>query len=132
MRYRDQLFAGMQSGLIAMVGLFGLAGCSDDGERAPLSIPGGETPPGVEGPCVIPNEGCPCDAEGRSVDCGTVEAREGDDVICLEGQRTCTDGVWGSCEGGFRTQLYAPLHGQGLHTLALAGSGASCNNVCTP
>jgi hypothetical protein len=121
-------------GLLGLaLGLSALAGCSDDGERAPRTIPGGETPPGnLQGPCVIPNEGCACDDEGRSVDCGTVEAREGDDVICLEGQRTCTDGVWGACEGGFRTQVYAPLSGRGLHTLALAGTGASCNNVCTP
>src|SRR5688572_5136091 len=131
---RSSVLLNRRYGLLGLtLGLSALAGCSDDGERAPRTIPGGETPPSnVEGPCVIPNEGCACDDEGRSVDCGTVEAREGDDVICLEGQRTCTDGVWGACEGGFRTQVYAPLSGRGLHTLALAGTGASCNNVCTP
>ncbi len=122
----------MSGAAVALLAALALAGCSDDGEHAPRTIPGGETPGKVEGPCVIPNQGCACDEEGRSVDCGTVEARDGDDVICLEGLRTCTDGVWGECEGGLRTQIYAPLSGKGLQTLALAGSGSSCNNVCTP
>ena len=77
-------------------------------------------------------EGCACSVEGATVDCGTVEARSGDNVVCLRGKRSCTNGVWGTCAGDQRVQIYAPLGRPGLGAQSLAGSSTSCGNVCDP
>ena len=40
-----------------------------------------------------------CDEEGARIDCGTVSEHRGKYIICTEGHRTCTNGVWGPCQG---------------------------------
>lgn len=81
-------------------------------------------------PCRFPQEGCACEEEGARTDCGTVESRDGDDVVCLDGERTCSDGRWGECEPASRSLIYAPLGGSGL--LAQAPTATTCGNVCAP
>src|SRR5882724_10074828 len=63
----------------------------------------GSEPTGREIPpvtaCNTPQEGCPCDNDADVVDCGSVVRHSGDYTACSMGQRTCTDGKWGACEG---------------------------------
>lgn len=81
--------------------------------------------------CQTPNEGCPCDTEGKVVECGHEASRVGDRVTCVMGERTCHDGEWGSCSATtMTTQQLAP--GQ-LDLLAVAQNPTPCTaNLCDP
>ena len=118
--------------VIAVALLWLTAACGSEPDRAPLVVDGTPSPPDVLDPCRFAQEGCECAEEGSAADCGTVEARDGDDVVCLNGERRCTDGRWGACEASSRSLIYAPLDAGGLRVQALAGSAAGCGNVCAP
>ncbi|MGH7282207.1 MAG: hypothetical protein ACRELY_11825 [Polyangiaceae bacterium] len=49
--------------------------------------------------CDTDRVGCPCYNEGASFDCGRVHRHSGTYESCADGNSTCTNGVWGACEG---------------------------------
>jgi len=109
-----------------------LVACSSPDRPAGLgNVDGGPNmaPPSVD-TCDTPNQGCECDKQGESVDCGQVERVSGDYVSCSMGRRTCDDGRWGACIGDGIATLRIPA-GQ-KRTLAL-GKGTTCpDNPCDP
>lgn len=87
----ELLFAGL---VVAFLG------CSD-AHLPPLESleTPGDTPPGGIDRCWTSNEGCACESEGVSADCGRVEAVHGDYVTCSPGTTVCRDGRWSECTG---------------------------------
>jgi hypothetical protein len=51
------------------------------------------------GRCSAPASGCPCDVEGKRIECGTLRERFGDYVRCTPAYRSCAGGVWSDCAG---------------------------------
>ena len=49
--------------------------------------------------CAMPNDGCPCDSPGQTIECGHIKTRSGDYVTCEMGKRTCVAGTWSTCIG---------------------------------
>jgi hypothetical protein len=80
--------------------------------------------------CNTPQTGCPCDTEAKVVDCGSVVRHSGDYTACSMGQRTCTDGKWGECEGDKIAML--PDATPGVQTEGLGTSKACIDNPCDP
>lgn len=70
--------------------------CGDD-ERPGLTGGSGTKNQTAPERCATPNEGCECEREGASVDCGRVEEEHGDYVTCSMGTRWCTGGKWTAC-----------------------------------
>lgn len=48
-------------------------------------------------PCATHETGCPCDTEGELLECGSIQERRGDYLICKRGFRTCSDEMWSEC-----------------------------------
>jgi hypothetical protein len=40
-----------------------------------------------------------CGEEGARIERGTVSEHHGSYVVCSKGDRTCSNGVWGPCDG---------------------------------
>ncbi len=81
--------------------------------------------------CATPNDGCPCTTEGQVVACGSEASREGNRVTCVDGDRTCTGGVWAACVA--KTVTTMDLSAGSLVPLAVATNPAVCAaNVCDP
>jgi hypothetical protein len=103
---------------LAMVGA-----CSDDRVRTPIlgggSLAGG---PGIPDPCATPNEGCACDIEGETLDCGRIREQFDDYVTCQMGTRTCTDGAWSACTGDRITVKSTAAGTPGLDTQGLGAA----------
>ncbi len=54
-------------------------------------------------------------------------------MVCLEGQRSCTAGVWGICSNDRQVKKFAPAPASaGLRLQDLADAGVSCNDACDP
>jgi hypothetical protein len=51
----------------------------------------------IADPCANHATGCPCDVEGRAIECGIVRQQFGDYLRCTPGYRTCQNGAWGDC-----------------------------------
>ncbi len=116
--------------LLASLGLLAVASsCGDD--RPGAAVDGFNNDP--EGLCATPSTGCPCGPEGASTGCGTVKQQIGDYVQCSMGNRKCTGGRWGECNG---TRIVTKSHSVGgsLRGLALSTAPASCAaiNPCDP
>jgi hypothetical protein len=103
--------------------------CGDDQRPALVTGVGPSTPP-VGNSCALSAEGCACSTPGATVACAETEAIEGDEIVCIEGHRTCTDGRWGACSNELRTKKLARPSGARLQ--ALADAGAPCGNPCDP
>ncbi|HWA77136.1 MAG TPA: hypothetical protein VG937_32595 [Polyangiaceae bacterium] len=103
------------------------------GEEHHPGLVGGIDPsrPGIGDSCATAAEGCACSTEGASVACGETESVAGDEVVCLEGERTCVSGRWSACSAERRTKKYVP-GSSGSRWLALADAGAPCMNKCDP
>jgi len=117
----------------AVVWAVGGAACGPGDEPLPprTERPDAEVGDAGTGPCT----------EGATRTCTIVVGEHGDVVTCLEGLRTCRDGVWSECEG---TMGYNPL----LHadageddppdcpvppwTTAISPSTPCENNPCDP
>ena len=84
-------------GLVATAVLL-LPSCEGE-ELAPaiLEFEGQEVQRANVDPCSIDATGCPCDAEGEQVECGSIKEKRGDYMICKRGVRTCTDEMWSEC-----------------------------------
>ena len=90
--------------------------------------------------CGTPNEGCPCDEPGDTVDCGEVKHRSGDYVSCSIGKRQCIGGRWGACIGDQFVTTKAITGDGPLGTIqpAALGTGGPCPttgpnaNPCDP
>jgi hypothetical protein len=89
--------------------------------------------------CASPQEGCPCDNEGESLDCGKVVDTYDDYVVCSPGTRTCTDGLWGECIGTSVEQKETANYvrkrtalADSKATMALGSTSATCSNPCDP
>ena len=80
--------------------------------------------------CNTPQEGCACDTAGKVVDCGSVARHSGGYTACSMGQRACTDGKWGACEGDKIVML--PDSTPGVQTEGLGSSKACIDNPCDP
>ncbi len=110
-----------------------LIGCGNSPEHAAGINPGdaGAINPIPTGDlCETPNDGCPCETPGEAVDCGRVERTSGSYVSCSMGQRTCTDGKWGTCIGDRVATLNLAT---GLQRTQNLGTGAACtDNPCDP
>ncbi|MBX3217005.1 MAG: hypothetical protein KF850_33540 [Labilithrix sp.] len=107
------------------------------GTNEPGMAAGGALPQETSA-CLTPTEGCPCSSPDAVVDCGKVEERSGDYVLCSTGSRRCVAGAWGACSSESLTTKYVPLDGAGaIHTRAL-GSSQPCpatgplSNPCDP
>jgi len=135
-----RLFAALgrweKAARVAAVGLavvLATAGCGN--KKRGLTGIGTGLPPGeLPDACAFVQEGCPCSEEGVTLACGTVKEKVSNYVICREGVRTCSSGVWGGCvadrEEKRPISYRAPMQG-GYTTLGL-GSSASCQNLCDP
>ena len=93
-------------------------------------LPGGDLPDA----CAVVQDGCPCSEEGATLACGTVKEKFASYVICREGVRTCSSGVWGECVADHEEKrplsYRAPMQG-GYATLG-QGTPMSCGNLCDP
>ncbi len=122
--------------LLCAITVMGIAqaGCSSSSPAPGLanSSPTVLNTPDAGGGCVFPDTGCACTEPGSTTDCGTVKEQIGDQVVCVMGVRTCTNGVWGACEGSRTTTVYVPNHHAGYQLQALAGSSVDCGNLCAP
>lgn len=78
--------------------------------------------------CVTPQDGCPCNDPGASIECGTVERRSGDYVTCSMGYRTCGAGKWGSCNPTSITAKSVSA----IHPATLATTPTACADPCDP
>ncbi|HEX2733296.1 MAG TPA: hypothetical protein VHM70_16910, partial [Polyangiaceae bacterium] len=110
-------------------------GCQDGQHALPADLNGsGPTPGSSLDVCARPNAGCACDRDGEVSECGSIKQRVGQYVICSEGERTCSSGVWSECvplrEKKKLASFAAPMQG-GLSFQAL-GSATTCNNLCDP
>ncbi len=121
--------------LACVLAALSLVQCADDpvpqyrgGDGAPRN------PPAVADNCAVPSTGCPCTQDGKEVDCGVEVRRDGDNVSCAIGRRTCEDATWSACQTtGPTTVKYAPLGTlPGVRTLALAPTAVSCMEPCNP
>jgi hypothetical protein len=92
---------------------------------------GGTTVREVPNPdaCSTPQEGCTCDDENEVVECGIPRKSEGY-TSCTMGERVCSGGVWGPCEGETVVKLPDPEPGQ--QAQALGVSKACLDNPCDP
>ena len=110
-------------GVLAVVAL--VVGCSTD----PFPATGGAGGGGSRASdCSSPNDGCPCTEPGQSLDCGRVEQRFDDYVVCSMGKRTCRAGAWSTCEGDHKVSKATAKAGL---TFKSTTSG-SCANACDP
>ncbi len=76
--------------------------------------------------CTSPEMGCPCATEGKIVACGKVETKIGTEITCVQGQRTCVQGLWGDC-------ILGPQSPGGLRPMALGSGTSRCaSNPCDP
>lgn len=79
--------------------------------------------------CANPNEGCPCDVEGATAECGEIKQNVGNYVKCSMGKRTCTGGRWSACNGELLVTKALPS----LKWSALATTSSTCaSNPCDP
>jgi hypothetical protein len=111
-----------------------LAGCGNK-KRDLAGIGAGTLGPGhAPNACVPIQDGCPCDTEGETSDCGSVKSKVDGIVTCAIGTRTCSNGTWGECvvdhEEKKPVSYRAPM--QGGFTPQGLGSAASCNDLCNP
>jgi hypothetical protein len=85
-----------------------LLGCSKS-SSSPSAAGGGTTSHEVPNPnaCQTPQEGCECDDENEVVECGIPRKSEGY-TSCTMGERVCSGGVWGPCEGETVVKLPDP------------------------
>jgi hypothetical protein len=82
--------------------------------------------------CATPQEGCACENNGESIDCGSVERKSGNYVSCSLGKRTCTDNHWGACLGD---RISAPIDmgsADSKKTANLGSSSGCVNDPCDP
>lgn len=98
-----------------------IASCAND--APPNAGSGGGAD--VLGNCATPQEGCPCDTPGKEVDCGKVESRSGDYVLCSNGKRTCQAGAWGACSSEWLTTKHVSVGTRGVGPQGL-GVPATC------
>jgi hypothetical protein len=85
--------------------------------------------------CVPGRAGCPCDAAGAAVSCGTLTGHYGNYVTCQMGESTCAGGVWGACAGDSQivTKSLAPLSGpSGVHLLTTSTAACGGADACDP
>jgi hypothetical protein len=99
-----------------------------NGSHAPF-IGAADPQPAVSG-CSPGSEGCPCSTPGEQIGCGEVASNDGNQLVCLEGKRSCTNGVWSACSADRRVMKQASRSGS--RWLALADAGAPCGNPCDP
>ncbi len=83
----------------------------------------------VEG-CAAPAEGCSCSSEGEQIACGEVASEHDGELVCLQGQRRCTHGVWSACSRERRVLKQTAPRGSRLS--ALAAKPVSCADPCDP
>ena len=91
--------------------------------------------PSGMGLCDHPNPGCPCSVAGQAANCGSVESRTGNVVLCLEGTTTCDGSKWGSCNtvgGEVKTRVVegGQLHFTALGTPGPCGAADACDPYC--
>ena len=118
--------------LVVMGGGSLLFSCSSS-DNAPPMLGGGQTivPTRSTGIC-YPETGCPCDNDGSTKSCGLEQQRAGNEVHCLMGVRTCTNGVWGACEGNLAVTVHLPSVDVD-YRLEAKGTAAGCANMpCDP
>lgn len=111
---------------LAVFGLVAAVACGDDTIPQATSAPG----PGDPGTsaCATPQEGCPCNVPGTSVECGAIKSTDGDTVTCSMGLRTCGAGAWGACS----PTTVATKHLPGARVAALATTPTACPDPCDP
>jgi hypothetical protein len=115
---------------LALAGAVVIACTSDRPNAADQT---GYAPPIGGTQCDHPNPGCPCDVPGLTADCGRVESRTGDVVLCAEGTTTCDGAHWAACDTvGGQVETHA-ISGGGLH-IAAGSVSTSCDddNPCDP
>ena len=111
-----------------------IAACGTDRPGASADGPA----PALPDRCASPNDGCACATPGQTLDCGKVESRSGDHVVCSNGKRTCTAGRWSVCTSEFLTgPRYAPIVPVEVGTRALGAPGlcppsGPTSNPCNP
>jgi hypothetical protein len=121
------LWGGLTLMGVLVVSAF-LAACGDDRARPGLVVSVSGAQPGVN----CSGVGCPCASEGAKAACGETQSVSGDNIVCVEGTRSCRGGAWGVCEPERRVTKYAPRRGSGSHLLDLAASPVSCADPCDP
>lgn len=93
------------------------------GAGAPIGSPSSSS-------CATPSAGCACSPSGKTADCGQVVQHYGNYVACSIGTTTCTDGVWGPCQGDRVTTQALPSGD--LNLLSLGRPGVCTTNPCDP
>lgn len=86
---------------LVVCGMLALAGCEGGSGTSTTPAPDGGALPRPDGGgvrCAMPEEGCPCEPDGVTVECFTGPIAAGDHVECGSGIRTCAGGAWGACE----------------------------------
>lgn len=85
-------------------------------------------------PCLQPNEGCECENEGETAECGSVKEQRGEYLICSKGLRLCDKGEWSACQALSEERVVdsirAPM--QGGFSLSALSAASNCNNLCDP
>ncbi|HEY3495870.1 MAG TPA: hypothetical protein VGK73_14330, partial [Polyangiaceae bacterium] len=123
MPFKPELRRSFRWLAVSFLGLTGFWGCADD-TRSVRGLGGSSLRPGeLPEPCAIPAQGCPCDEEGATAECGETMGSDGDQVTCSIGRRTCEDGSWSSCSGSRLEQKSARARAVGLRTLGQGERG---------
>jgi hypothetical protein len=82
--------------------------------------------------CATPAEGCTCESDAATIDCGQVHSVVGTTVNCSIGKRVCVDGKWGACKGDYIASRSSTI-GSGLRLAALGLTANGCaQNPCNP
>ncbi len=120
-------------GVLAFCALL-LAGCQGGARPLPQEL----NAEGVDGGrvdldrCARPNDDCPCDEPGETLECGSTQRKADSYVWCSLGTRTCEAGRWSECTGDrlFEVDLEQVRPSKKLKPLALA---TTCEeNPCDP
>jgi hypothetical protein len=119
---------------ILAVGTAALLACSQDTGLDATGAGSGTGGGNATNACASPNDGCPCDTPGTTIDCGYIK-REGEGFrTCGMGKRTCGSGKsWGACIGDQVAPKYwvqSSLRFSGLGADAGSCAGDPCNPEC--
>lgn len=128
-------FSIQQSGallpLLALVtALMTVVGCASDKRPRRAELVQYDLRPDAGPATACEQEGCACDAEGETQECGSVKEKVGGYTWCALGVRTCVRGKWSACSIERVAQRRKVLN----KSLLALGQAESCSeeNPCQP
>lgn len=114
--------------LTTLIAAGGIVACSGDDKPAPGGGAAAVTQPPAQG-CnpANPEQGCSCQTEGATAECGAVEQVVDKNVVCSIGRTSCVSGKWAACKGErIITKSMSNIHLTGY------GDAGACADPCTP